>query len=105
MDPSNQLYYGVVQRFYLQNSIIIIYLASLTLNEILTFSKIPKSTEIATALAFILIAIRYKQNNYSSFDFVQLYNGDLHFDAFSAKLGHTDERRFTCKYISLLGTY
>ena len=104
LDPSNQLYYGVVQRFYLQNSIIIIYLASLTLNEILTFSKMPESTNIATALAFILIAIRYKKNNYSNFDFVQNF-GDLHIDAFppnSVILMKGDLPANTFRYLELI---
>ena len=104
LDPSNQLYYGVVQRFYLQNSIIIIYLASLTVNEILMIFKIQKNIPFAAGLSFILIAIRYKKNNFSDFDFVQNF-GNLHIDAFppnSVILMKGDLPANTFRYLELI---
>lgn len=83
LDPTNNLFYGVVQRFYLQNSIIVVYLACLTVNELLNLVSVQRTTEISTAACMLLIAFRYQQNNYSKFGVVDSF-GNLHISAFPA---------------------
>ena len=81
LDPTNNLYYGVVQRFYLQNSIIVVYLACLTLNELLNLCKVQRTTEISAAACVIIIALRYQRNDYSKFEIVENF-GNSHITAF-----------------------
>ena len=105
LDPTNMLYYGVVQRFYLQNSIIVVYLASLSLNEALKLLNLKTSAiHVATVVSVTLIATRYKANNFSSLDIVQNF-GHYHIDAFppnSVVLMKGDLPANTFRFIELI---
>ena len=97
LDPDNALFYGVLQRFYLQNGILLIVLASMLIEKIWYFVnekfidlKIAKSLEndhkgsfkwLALSLCVASVASKLKDNDYSKLTLIEEF-GQMHLDLF-----------------------
>ena len=97
LDPNNALFYGVLQRFYLQNGILLIVLASIIIakmwyfvNENFIRLNVAQSLEndhkgtfkwIALSLCVASVVTKLKGNDYSKLSLIEEF-GKMHLDLF-----------------------
>ena len=97
LDPNNALFYGVLQRFYLQNGILLIVLASILItktwyyvNEKFIHLNLADSLEndrkgtfkwLALSLCAASVVTKLKENDYSKLTLIEEF-GQMHLDLF-----------------------
>lgn len=97
LDPYNSLFYGVLQRFYLQNGMLLIVLASVLLSKIwhyinehiigentgllLIYDRNGTLKWIALSLCAASVATKLKDNDYSKLTLIEEF-GQMHLDLF-----------------------